>query len=409
MSNHPTVAGGLPTARAQIVAALRQRAGGDAAPEVAEPANLPALITAQPSDPGSGPGAGRTRAPQESGAAASFPTACCPQCAAALPGAEPVPTSAEGRLFDRARQVLFLENLSLTGSVRSAASAAQVSHQSAYRARRATPAFRTAWDAALVVARAAAADTLACRAIDGVEEKVFYHGEEVATRTRYSDRLLLAHLARLDKLADAPAPGNSDVHIRFAEDFDAALARFGRGEEAVPQPACGPDFSSPGPCNTRSRSNSEFDAEEANEDYDADDEHDDEYDFEDAEDQGEPAEPEPPKLEQWKDPVWLAAEVAKLNAAMEAARPADAPQLTGIGPDGVDRDPDFAIDDAQAHAFQNGVKDWYLVVPPIPREGKRYHYLHETEEEYGDGEPDEDQDEDDNYDLDADDNEEDDD
>ena len=148
----------------------------------------------------------------------------------------------------RARQVVFLENLSVTGSVRSAACAAGVSHQSAYRARRGQGHFRLAWDAALVAARAHAADTLACRAIDGVEEKVFYHGEEIATRTRYSDRLLLAHLARLDKHA---ADGATRA---FAEDWDAvdgALRGGGgacsrRGLPTRPRRACRKPPASPG-------------------------------------------------------------------------------------------------------------------------------------------------------------------
>ncbi|MGB7372129.1 MAG: hypothetical protein WA907_12885, partial [Erythrobacter sp.] len=62
--------------------------------------------------------------------------------------------------------------------------------------------FALAWDAALLAARAHAEATLADRAIKGVEEAVYYHGEEVARRTRYSDRLLLAHLARLDRLEE---------------------------------------------------------------------------------------------------------------------------------------------------------------------------------------------------------------
>ena len=236
MSRHPSAHGSQPTE-------APASAGAQPTP------NLPALITALPGDPGSGPGASH-RAPQTG--------------------------------FDRTRQVLFLENLSVTGSVRSAASAAQTSHQSAYRARRACGAFRTAWDAALVVARAAAADTLAARAIDGVSEPVFYHGEEVGSRTRFSDRLLLAHLARLDRLVEDPRAN------AFAEDFDEALAGFGRGEafvapgvgdwaSSVEVPAsagthsCGrhrapaqagasigdappAGFSSPGPCNTRSMS-----------------------------------------------------------------------------------------------------------------------------------------------------------
>jgi len=41
---------------------------------------------------------------------------------------------------------------------------------------------------------------LADRALNGTQEVVFYHGEEVATRTRFDSRLLLAHLGRLDAL-----------------------------------------------------------------------------------------------------------------------------------------------------------------------------------------------------------------
>ena len=53
-----------------------------------------------------------------------------------------------------------------------------------------------------------------------------YHGEVVATRRRFDSRLLLAHLARLDRLtADAKVDA-------FAGDFEAALGRFGEGSEA---------------------------------------------------------------------------------------------------------------------------------------------------------------------------------
>ncbi len=171
-----------------------------------------------------------------------------PALIAALPGDG---TRAPQTEFTRGRQVRFLENLSLTGSVRSAAAAGGVSHQTAYRARRATPEFRLAWDAALLAARVHAEQVLAARAIDGVEEKVFYHGEQVDTRTRYSDRLLLAHLARLARLV-----GDERVHA-VAEDFDAALARFAAGEAVFAEEPEGAapgadifplDRVTPGPC-----------------------------------------------------------------------------------------------------------------------------------------------------------------
>ena len=57
-------------------------------------------------------------------------------------------------------------------------------------------------------------------------------GEVVATRRRFDSRLLLAHLARLDRLtADAKVEA-------FAGDFEAALDRFGEGSDTpeVPPP-----------------------------------------------------------------------------------------------------------------------------------------------------------------------------
>ncbi|MBX7526630.1 hypothetical protein [Qipengyuania vesicularis] len=124
----------------------------------------------------------------------------------ALVTVEQAPTAGphgEGHtLFSPRRQGEFLQNLQLFGNVRLACRAARVSAQTAYRQRRASPALRQAWDAALLAARDHAEQVLAERALEGWEEAVFYHGEEVARRRRYSDRLLLAHLARLDRLEE---------------------------------------------------------------------------------------------------------------------------------------------------------------------------------------------------------------
>ncbi|EDL50126.1 hypothetical protein ED21_26683 [Erythrobacter sp. SD-21] len=105
-------------------------------------------------------------------------------------------------MFSPRRQAEFLQNLQLFGNVRLACRAARISAQTAYRQRRTSPALAQAWDAALLAARAHAEATLADRALNGVEEAVFYHGEEVARRRRYDSRLLLAHLARLDRLEE---------------------------------------------------------------------------------------------------------------------------------------------------------------------------------------------------------------
>ncbi len=207
-------------------------------------------------------GASLEEVPGCGGTGPSDPAANLPALIADLPD-DPAPTT--GRKpqleFTRAAQVAFLEALAVTGSVRSAASHAQVSRQTVYRVRRANAALRRCMDAAKLQALARAEDMLADRAIDGVEEKVFYHGEEVATRRRYDSRLLLAHIGRLDKMA-----GHADVRA-LSDDFDAVMARFAAGEELPDPPAPGspvdapagnpPAENPPGQCNTCHMSNND--------------------------------------------------------------------------------------------------------------------------------------------------------
>ncbi len=95
----------------------------------------------------------------------------------------------------------FLRHLCEMGNVGQACTIGRVSRQTAYRERRRDPAFAALWDAAMLSARIHAEAELADRALCGVEEVVWYHGEEVGRRRRFSDRLLLAHLGRLDKIA----------------------------------------------------------------------------------------------------------------------------------------------------------------------------------------------------------------
>lgn len=140
------------------------------------------------------------------------------------------PSFSSPPLFDPRRQAVFCESLSAHGNVRLACKAAGISPQTAYRMRRSAAAFRNLWDAALVLARAAVEEVLADRAINGVEELVFYHGEEVARRRRFDSRLLLAHLARLDRKAES-----ADCGV-LTEHFDAALEALEAGAP-LPMPA----------------------------------------------------------------------------------------------------------------------------------------------------------------------------
>ncbi|ATW03773.1 hypothetical protein CHN51_09685 [Sphingorhabdus sp. YGSMI21] len=130
--------------------------------------------------------------------------------------------------WHRELRVKFLEALAQTGNVQASAYFVQRSRQSAYDLKRRDPDFARAWLAALVLAREEAQDKLQERAIEGVEEEVFYHGEVVATRRRYDSRLLLAHLARLDKIAEQiPAQRGA---ARFGDMLDAIRV----GEDTAP-------------------------------------------------------------------------------------------------------------------------------------------------------------------------------
>ena len=130
--------------------------------------------------------------------------------------------------WHRELRVKFLEALAQTGNVQASAYFVQRTRQSAYDLKRRDPDFARAWLAALVLAREEAQDKLQERAIEGVEEEVFYHGEVVATRRRYDSRLLLALLARLDKIAEQiPAQ-------RGAARFGDMLEAIGKGEDTAP-------------------------------------------------------------------------------------------------------------------------------------------------------------------------------
>lgn len=148
----------------------------------------------------------------------------------ALVPAHAADTTPATTIFTPRRRAKFCDQLAHHGNVRLAARAAGVSPQTAYRARRSCPDFAACWDAALVLARDVAEQVLADRAINGVEEAVYYHGEEVATRRRYDSRLLLAHLARLDARVE------KDGAEALAGEFDDALVKLEAGEP-VPRPA----------------------------------------------------------------------------------------------------------------------------------------------------------------------------
>lgn len=145
-------------------------------------------------------------------------------------GGEELSAAAHHNSWTPARKAAFLHHLAEKGNVRSAAARVGLSHQSAYVARRRDRAFRLGWEAALVLAREVAAQVLATRALDGIEEPVWFRGENVGIRVRHDSRLLLAHLARLDKAAEETDAG--ELSARFDE-LLAGIAGEQPGEALV--------------------------------------------------------------------------------------------------------------------------------------------------------------------------------
>ena len=394
--------------RTRSAAALRQRGEGQGAPPepCAEPAPAPA-------DPTPAAAVSPDPAPAASPTPASFPA-----LVEDLPGDE---TRAPQTQFTLDLRIAFLEALAVSGSVRSAARRVKVSHQSVYRARRSSAPFGRAWDAAMVIARGQAEALLADYAMSGVEEEVWYHGEIVGTRRRVSDRLLLAHLGRLDRM-------RTDARIEaLAEDFDGLLHRMRAGEpidvelgEGAKPAAAGPRPSpptsarlepveghspnltpgtpqilSPGQCNTRSMSAAEEAAPQREE------RHPDEPPCDciaarNGTDGGRPhyrmgkdgfepvlsAKGEGPCCGEPRWPSCRACPhyppVARLLNEMEDQRPLDAPEADELGGDPAQ------IEECQIAAFEAGDEDWW-----------RYgvDFVAYAKNEFGDWAPIEDQDE----------------
>ncbi len=152
---------------------------------------------------------------------------------APLASGTPEPLPPAPQQFSREDQAYFLDSLAQCGNVLASARATGISRSTAYRMRRACPRFAALWDGALVLARPQVEAVLADRAMNGVEETIYYHGEAVATRTRYDARLLLAHLGRLDRLTRDYAASDA------AAEFEIALNELA-GEEEIAFVACTP-------------------------------------------------------------------------------------------------------------------------------------------------------------------------
>jgi hypothetical protein len=97
---------------------------------------------------------------------------------------------------------IFCEALAETAVVAEACEVARMGISGAYAARRRNPVFAAAWDAALTIARERLADTLLARSMEGNIEQIYKDGELVGERHVLDNRLGLAILRRLDRLAE---------------------------------------------------------------------------------------------------------------------------------------------------------------------------------------------------------------
>lgn len=124
------------------------------------------------------------------------------------------------------RKLRFLNRLAGCGNVRAASAAVGMSRDAAYVLRRRDALFARGWAAALLLARESSIDVLADKATEGIEEEVWYRGELRGTKVRFDARLLLAHIARLDKQIE-----EADFEVEAdAARFDAILAAIAGAE-----------------------------------------------------------------------------------------------------------------------------------------------------------------------------------
>jgi hypothetical protein len=140
------------------------------------------------------------------------------------------------------RIAIFLNTLAEWGNVSDAAREAGVTRQAAYAFRNTAKgrAFQLGWRAALLLARRRLADDLMSRAVNGQVDQIYRDGELWRERRRYDNRLGLALLTRLDRLAaeDEFDPAASLVADEF-EQFVAIVGRGGKGAADFVYHRCG--------------------------------------------------------------------------------------------------------------------------------------------------------------------------
>ncbi|MEP4893715.1 hypothetical protein [Parasphingorhabdus sp.] len=121
---------------------------------------------------------------------------------------------------------------------------AEISATSAYRHRKRSPAFAERWALALRRAETTIGEVAWKRAVEGVEEDIWYHGKVVGQRTKYAHDML-----RLLYQHDTNSAGR-DARGRFAPAGEAGGdagvgAMIAQQQPALPAPGSDPDWAPP--------------------------------------------------------------------------------------------------------------------------------------------------------------------
>jgi hypothetical protein len=166
---------------------------------------------------------------------------CADDAARAAPPSSAITTSvARHDGWTGEKIAIFCETLAETAIVAEACDAAGMGISGAYACRRRNPVFAAAWDAALTIARERLADTLLARSMEGNVELIWKDGVCVGERHLLDNRLGLAILKRLDRLAErdqascadtAPAQAKAPAVRREPFDWNLAIDALRTGNE----------------------------------------------------------------------------------------------------------------------------------------------------------------------------------
>lgn len=155
--------------------------------------------------------------------------------------ADPDPNSGEDSTrhdgWTGQRMAMFCALLAETGIVTDACHAVGMSTTSAYSARRRNPLFAAAWEEALSLARNRLADALLERSLTGSVEKYYRDGELIGEKRIVDNKLGIAILRRLDRMAETGRALHSNLPApppavpAQEPDWDLMLAALRSGDE----------------------------------------------------------------------------------------------------------------------------------------------------------------------------------